>query len=105
MAKDNATRQREKRAKQKQRLELLGEKVINLPLPASTAKCLEELMHQHGFTDQREAIATMIHRLHEAGSEAATPFLIVPRHKITISEKVSQAFERESRREGMREEG
>lgn len=98
MAKDNAQKCRDYRAKKKQRLEQIGEEVISLPLPGGTRKALADLMAWHGFEDQREAISTMIHRLHEAGLEGAAPFLSVPQHEIRISESVLRRLGRTAQR-------
>lgn len=88
MAKDNAQKCRDYRAKKAQRKEALGERVVSLPLPASTCSALGDLMAWHGFDDRREVISTMIHRLHEAGPEGSAEFMKVSKHQIVLSEKV-----------------
>lgn len=55
-------------------------KVLVVPMPASTDKCLAELMEWHDYTDGRDAIATFIHRLHAMGSEGSKAALTVLRH-------------------------
>lgn len=63
-------------------------KAISLPFPDSTHRALAELMEWHEHDDRREAIATMIHRLHEAGPEASARFLSVFRHQYTPSDEL-----------------
>lgn len=65
-------------------------KAISLPLPEATHRALSELMEWHGHDDRREAIATMIHRLHEAGPEASARFLAVFRHQYTPTDELVQ---------------
>lgn len=65
-------------------------KTISLPLPESTHKALSDLMERHGHEDRREAIATMIHRLHEAGPDGSARFLSVFRHAFTPSDELVQ---------------
>lgn len=93
MAKGNAEKCRDYRAKKKQRLADLGEEVIALPLPSGTRAALDQLMTWHGFEDLREAIATMIHRLPEAGPVGSAGMMMVSQHKIAISQKVLRQLE------------
>ncbi len=90
MAKSNAQLCRESRQRRNQKKEALDQKDLVLPFPAGTRNALAQLMEWHSHDDQREAIATMIHRLHEAGREASAPFFAVSRHEITITEKLSR---------------
>ncbi|MBA1278134.1 hypothetical protein [Stutzerimonas stutzeri] len=94
MAKDNAQKCRDYRAKLKQRRDQIGEEVIPLPLPTGTREALDQLMDWHGFEDAREAIATMIHRLQEAGPEGSAGMLKVSQHNIEITPKVLRQLER-----------
>lgn len=48
--------------------------VITLPMPDGTKHALDQLMIWHRFSDQREAIATLIHNLHKAGPIAGRDF-------------------------------
>ena len=88
MAKSNALRQQEKRAKAKKREQELGEVIVRLPLPKGTGAALSELMEWGGFEDMREAVATMLHRVHELGREGAMPLLEVTRHEYVPTETV-----------------
>lgn len=80
MAKSNAQKCREYRQRQGA--------AISLPMPPATKQALEDLMAWHGFDDQREAIATMIHRMHELGREGSTELFTVPRHEYQPSEEL-----------------
>ncbi len=105
MAKSNAQKCRDYRAKKAQRKEALGEQVVSLPLPAGTRSALSDLMAWHGFDDQREAISTMIHRLHEAGPVGSAEFLRVSQHEVVVSEKVLRRLHAEARSNEQQEEG
>lgn len=65
-------------------------KAITLPFPDAIHSALEELMEWHGYEDRREALSTMILRLHEAGREASAPYLSVFRHDYTPDEALVQ---------------
>jgi len=85
LAKSNAQKCREYRKRQ--------DKQIKLPMPPATHQALADLMAWHGFEDQREAVATMIHRLHELGREGSAAMLSVPEHKYQPSdEQVARLF-------------
>jgi len=105
MAKSNAQKCRDYRAKKAQREEALGEQIVSLPLPAGTRSALADLMEWHGFDDQREAISTMIHRLHEAGQEGSGRFMEVSQHEVVVSEKVLRRLHAEARSDEQQEEG
>lgn len=90
MAKSNADRQADKQKKEKADLERLGGRICRFHLPAEPSAALAELMAWHGHTDWREAIQTLLLRLHAAGPEASAAILAVSRHEITISAKVSR---------------
>lgn len=90
MAKSNADRQADKQKKEKADLERLGGRICRFHLPGAPDAALAELMEWHGVSDWREAIQTLVLRLHAAGPEASAPFLAVSRHEITISPKVSR---------------
>ncbi len=96
MAKDNAQKCRDYRARKAARKEQLGEESIALPFPAGTRAALDDLMKWHGFEDRREVIATMIHRLHQVGPSGSSPFLSVSQHQIAISEKVLRQLQEAS---------
>lgn len=92
MAKSSAQRAREYRERKKAKALQLQIEEVSLPLPAGTAAALADLMSWHGFVDRREAIATMIHRLHESGRAASAQFLTVTRHKYEPSENVTRSL-------------
>ena len=80
MAKSNAQKCREYRQRQGA--------AISLPMPPATKKALEDLMSWHGFDDQREAVATMIHRLHELGRDGSAAMLAVKAHSYEPSDEL-----------------
>lgn len=84
MAKSNAQKCREYRQRQGA--------AIGLPMPPATKQALEDLMAWHGFDDQREAIATMIHRMHELGRDGSAALFTVPRHEVEITENVARTL-------------
>ncbi|QLI49451.1 hypothetical protein vBPaeMUSP18_49 [Pseudomonas phage vB_PaeM_USP_18] len=80
MAKSNAQKCREYRKRQG--------KAISLPMPPATEQALSDLMAWHDFEDQREAVATMIHRLHELGPEGSAAMLAVKAHRYEPSDEI-----------------
>ena len=88
--KTNAERQATKIEKEKKDLDRLGGRICRFHLPAAPDAALAELMSWHDVGDWREAIQTLLLRLHAAGPEASEPFLAVSRHKISVSPKVSR---------------
>lgn len=90
MAKSNAQKCREYRQRQ-------GAS-ISLPMPPATKKALEDLMAWHGFDDQREAVATMIHRLHELGPEGSAAMLAVKTHSFQPSDELVERLYAEGAR-------
>ena len=77
MAKSNAAKCKTWRAKQLPKLAL--------PMPEGTRKALDDLMKWHGFEDEREAVATMLHRLHDLGEEGSRELFKVSRHQFDPS--------------------
>ena len=90
MAASNAQRQATKNEREKADLKRLGGRICRFHLPDAPDAALAELMEWHGVSDWREAIQTLLLRLHAAGPEASAPFLAVSRHEITMSPKVSR---------------
>ncbi len=80
MAKSNAQKCRDYRKRR-------GDVVV-VPTPPGTAKALADLMKWHGFDDKREAIDTLIHRLHEMGEEGSRAAFAVKRHGFTPSDEL-----------------
>ncbi|QIW89246.1 hypothetical protein 8P_042 [Pseudomonas phage 8P] len=80
VAKSNAQKCREYRKRQ--------DKPIRLPMPPATHQALSELMAWHDFEDEREAVATMIHRLHELGPEGSAAMLSIKTHTYEPSDEL-----------------
>jgi hypothetical protein len=90
MAKSNAKKCQEWRARQPKKLDL--------PMPEGTRRVLDELMQWHDFEDGREAITTMLHRLHELGPDKSRALFEVSRHQIEITEEMAQRLQAEGAR-------
>ena len=90
MAKSSAAKCRDYRARQPRKLAL--------PMPAGTERALAELMEWHGFDDEREAITTFIHRLHEMGEDGSRKAFEVLRHHYQPPEEVAQRLYAEGAR-------
>lgn len=73
-------------------------KKMDLPMPEGTRKVLNELMQWHGFEDGREAITTLLHRMHELGPEKSRALFEVSRHQIEITEEMAQRLQAEGAR-------
>lgn len=82
----------------------LDEKELRHRVRPGIRKMLDNLLEWHGIEEISEAVQNMIINAHAAGPEGSTAMLATPRHEIRISESVAQHFERESRREGERDE-
>lgn len=93
MAKSNAARCRAYRQRMKERQAEQQEVMLDMPLPAGTARALDVLMQWADHTDPRETIATLIHRLHESGRDTSLPFLNMSRHEYTPSETMLRRLE------------
>jgi len=93
MAKTNAQRCKESRARRKALETALDQTDLLLPMPAGTRHALDQLMAWTGHSDPREALSTAIHRLHAAGAAASAPYFAVSRHEITISAKASRQLD------------
>ena len=90
VAKSNAQRCREYRARQGA--------AISLPMPPATKQALADLMAWHGFDDQREAIATMLHRMHDLGRERSAAMFAVVKHDFRPSDSMIQRLVSEGAR-------
>lgn len=85
MAKSNAAKCKDYRKKQPAS--------IKLPMPEETRRALDELMEWHDFKDAREAIATLITRLHELGCEGSRDIFKVKTHTfVPTDEQINELY-------------
>ncbi|KJZ51645.1 hypothetical protein [Pseudomonas marginalis] len=90
MAKDNAQIQRDKRAKEKGRLERIGAEKRTLIVSKALDDALLVLGERHGFEEWQETVSTLLINVAAAPADESARYAKMSRPKIVVTEKQSR---------------